>query len=179
MPEARFLFLSAWPIFYGSANWQKGVPSFMLNALLEIGCEEIPARFMPGFLADLKKNNKLKEYEIAKIYYSKWEFKIDDGQENPKHFSYTINNSIDILNKAGLSCPKSLSLSSEALFLWYVLARSDRIGNTMLVNLDLDHIDIDIIEEDKLVFTRGIAYGARDHKKLDKISAEIKYRLSS
>jgi glycyl-tRNA synthetase beta chain len=27
----------------------------MLNALLEIGCEEIPARFMPGFLADLKK----------------------------------------------------------------------------------------------------------------------------
>ena len=27
----------------------------MLNALLEIGCEEIPARFMPGFLEDLKK----------------------------------------------------------------------------------------------------------------------------
>lgn len=26
----------------------------MLNALLEIGCEEIPARFMPGFLEDLK-----------------------------------------------------------------------------------------------------------------------------
>jgi glycyl-tRNA synthetase beta chain len=26
----------------------------MLNALLEIGCEEIPARFMPGFLQDLK-----------------------------------------------------------------------------------------------------------------------------
>ncbi|MBU1027003.1 MAG: glycine--tRNA ligase subunit beta [Candidatus Margulisbacteria bacterium] len=25
-----------------------------VNALLEIGCEEIPARFMPGFLADLK-----------------------------------------------------------------------------------------------------------------------------
>jgi len=31
------------------------VPKFMLNALLEIGCEEIPARFMPGFLEDLKK----------------------------------------------------------------------------------------------------------------------------
>ena len=27
----------------------------MLNAILEIGCEEIPARFMPGFLEDLKK----------------------------------------------------------------------------------------------------------------------------
>ncbi|MFA4967924.1 MAG: glycine--tRNA ligase subunit beta, partial [Candidatus Margulisiibacteriota bacterium] len=25
-----------------------------INALLEIGCEEIPARFMPGLLADLK-----------------------------------------------------------------------------------------------------------------------------
>ena len=27
----------------------------MSNVLFEIGCEEIPARFMPGFLADLKK----------------------------------------------------------------------------------------------------------------------------
>ena len=27
----------------------------MLNAILEIGCEEIPARFMPGFLDELKK----------------------------------------------------------------------------------------------------------------------------
>ncbi len=27
----------------------------MINVLLEIGCEEIPARFMPGFLKDLKK----------------------------------------------------------------------------------------------------------------------------
>ncbi len=27
----------------------------MLNSILEIGCEEIPARFMPGFLEDLKK----------------------------------------------------------------------------------------------------------------------------
>ena len=31
----------------------------MSNALLEIGCEEIPARFMPGFLEDLK--NKAEE----------------------------------------------------------------------------------------------------------------------
>ncbi|OGC24395.1 glycine--tRNA ligase subunit beta [candidate division WOR-1 bacterium RIFOXYB2_FULL_42_35] len=32
----------------------------MLNALLEIGCEEIPARFMPGVLADLKKKTEEK-----------------------------------------------------------------------------------------------------------------------
>lgn len=39
----------------------------MLNALLEIGCEEIPARFMPGFLADLKEKaaEKLKRERIS------------------------------------------------------------------------------------------------------------------
>jgi len=38
----------------------------MLNALLEIGCEEIPARFMPGFLKDLKEKatEKLKQERI-------------------------------------------------------------------------------------------------------------------
>jgi glycyl-tRNA synthetase beta chain len=39
----------------------------MLNALLEIGCEEIPARFMPGFLKDLreKAEEKLKRERIG------------------------------------------------------------------------------------------------------------------
>jgi len=39
----------------------------MLNALLEIGCEEIPARFMPGFLEDLKKKaeDKLRRERIT------------------------------------------------------------------------------------------------------------------
>ena len=38
-----------------------------MNALLEIGCEEIPARFMPGFLLDLKKKaeEKLTAERIA------------------------------------------------------------------------------------------------------------------
>lgn len=35
-------------------------PKKTLNALLEIGCEEIPARFMPGFLTDLKKKTEEK-----------------------------------------------------------------------------------------------------------------------
>ncbi|MBU0502509.1 MAG: glycine--tRNA ligase subunit beta, partial [Candidatus Margulisbacteria bacterium] len=37
------------------------------NALLEIGCEEIPARFMPGFLVDLKAKaeEKLAAYQLA------------------------------------------------------------------------------------------------------------------
>ena len=34
-------------------------PNYMSNAILELGCEEIPARFMPGLLEDLK--NKAEE----------------------------------------------------------------------------------------------------------------------
>lgn len=39
----------------------------MLNSLLEIGCEEIPARFMPGFLKDLKEKaaEKLKRERLS------------------------------------------------------------------------------------------------------------------
>ena len=39
----------------------------MPNALLEIGCEEIPARFMPEFLKDLKQKaeEKLKREQLA------------------------------------------------------------------------------------------------------------------
>ncbi|MFH1347324.1 MAG: glycine--tRNA ligase subunit beta [Candidatus Margulisiibacteriota bacterium] len=39
----------------------------MSNALLELGCEEIPARFMPGFLKDLKEKaeEKLKRERIS------------------------------------------------------------------------------------------------------------------
>ena len=74
-----------------------------------------------------------------------------------------INNFINILNNAAVSGIKSLSLSSEALFLWYMLAKEGREDETvMVVNLDSDHIDMDVIEKDKLVFTRGITYSARD-----------------
>jgi len=41
----------------------------MLKALLEIGCEEIPARFMPGFLEDLKKQAQEK-LEREKLSFS-------------------------------------------------------------------------------------------------------------
>ncbi len=41
----------------------------MLKALLEIGCEEIPARFMPGFLQDLKKQAQEK-LEREKLSFS-------------------------------------------------------------------------------------------------------------
>src|SRR3989339_1081341 len=44
----------------------------MLNALLEIGCEEIPARFMPGFLLDLKKKAE-ERLTAERITFSKVE----------------------------------------------------------------------------------------------------------
>ncbi|MFH2033499.1 MAG: glycine--tRNA ligase subunit beta [Candidatus Margulisiibacteriota bacterium] len=44
----------------------------MKNVLLEIGCEEIPARFMPGFLDDLMQKARLK-LEAAQLTFSKIE----------------------------------------------------------------------------------------------------------
>ena len=41
----------------------------MLNALLEIGCEEIPARFMPDFLADLK-NKAVEKLQQERVSFS-------------------------------------------------------------------------------------------------------------
>ncbi|NQT30251.1 MAG: glycine--tRNA ligase subunit beta [Candidatus Saganbacteria bacterium] len=48
------------------------VQSRKINALLEIGCEEIPARFMPGFLEDLKKKAEEKLVE-GRVSFSKIE----------------------------------------------------------------------------------------------------------
>lgn len=89
-----------------------------------------------------------------------------------------IKSYTDVLKAAGLRGPQSLSLSSEALFLWYMLVMGEEEKvNVMLVNLDSDHIDIDIIEKDKLVFTRGVAYGFDDPKKKDRIAEQIKISL--
>ena len=38
------------------------------NVLLEVGCEEIPARFMPALLADLKKKSEEK-LQAARLSY--------------------------------------------------------------------------------------------------------------
>ena len=91
-----------------------------------------------------------------------------------------INNMVDILNRVQIGGLKFLSLSSEALFLWYSIAKEGGENeNIMLINLDPDHIDIDVIEGGKLVFTRGVSYGARDPKKLSNISSEINISIST
>lgn len=91
-----------------------------------------------------------------------------------------VNGFIDILKKAGINNIRSLSLGSEGLFLWYMsAAKAEPKENVMVVNLDSDHIDIDIVEKDKLVFTRGIAYGPEDPKKINKIASEINVSIST
>lgn len=86
----------------------------------------------------------------------------------------------DILRTAGISGLQYMSLSSEALFSWYMLASEGREKeNVMLVNLDSGHIDIDIIETDKLVFTRGVAYASVSSGKTDKIIEQIKISLTT
>lgn len=91
-----------------------------------------------------------------------------------------VSNFLDILKKASVSGFKSLSLSSEALYCWYALSRDpEEKGNVMLINLDPGRMDIDIISEDKLVFTRGAAYSADDPERIEKITRQIKMSISA
>ena len=69
----------------------------------------------------------------------------------------TISNFVNILNNAGIFEIGSLSLSSEALFLWHLLTKDgQKSENVMLVNIDSGHIDIDVVEDDKLVKLKGV-----------------------
>lgn len=91
-----------------------------------------------------------------------------------------VNNLISILNEAGVVGLRSLSLGSEALFSWYMLAMEGREKeNAVVINLDRDHIDVDIIEKDRIVFTRGIACDTGDPKIIDKIASEIKISIGT
>ena len=91
-----------------------------------------------------------------------------------------VNNFLDILKKALVSGIKSFSLSSEALYSWYALSRdAEEKGSVMLVNLDSGRMDIDVVEEDKLVFTRGAAYSSSDPEKIEKITRQIETSIST
>jgi len=72
----------------------------------------------------------------------------------------TVRKEAETLKEAGVAAV-SASLGSEALLLWYLALRAKEEESTaLLVNIDAGHIDIDIIEGKKLVFTRGVSYGA-------------------
>ena len=91
-----------------------------------------------------------------------------------------VNDFLDILKKASVSGVKLFALSSEALYSWYALSRdAEDKGSVMLVNLDSNRIDIDVIEGDKLVFTRGAAYNANDPERIEKMTRQIEISIST
>lgn len=91
----------------------------------------------------------------------------------------TINGFIEMLNEAHLET-ESISLGAEGLFLWYILTAEDREKeDAMLVNIDSGHIDIDVVREGKLVFTRGVIYDAKDVSATEKIVDQIKVSLAA
>lgn len=82
--------------------------------------------------------------------------------------SRIIERASAILKDASLETEK-ICLGSESLYLWYMVARENKEeeDNVLLANIDSDHLSLDIIEGDKLVFTRGVMY-----EKGQKITAE-------
>lgn len=93
---------------------------------------------------------------------------------------HVVNGLIDIANRISPDSLRSLSLSSEGLYLWYESVRDrSKDENVMLVNLDSDHIDIDITENGKLSFTRGISFDRDDPKRNTRISADINISIST
>ncbi|OGW84398.1 MAG: hypothetical protein A2987_02235 [Omnitrophica bacterium RIFCSPLOWO2_01_FULL_45_10] len=69
----------------------------------------------------------------------------------------TLDRLLRLLKGADLSAD-SISIGSEGLFLWYLLKAPDEgvPKAVILVNIDSDYIDIGIINDSTLVFTRGI-----------------------
>ncbi|MFA5256393.1 MAG: pilus assembly protein PilM [Candidatus Omnitrophota bacterium] len=91
-----------------------------------------------------------------------------------------IKDFMDILKRASVSGVKSFSLSSESLYLWHILAgEPEEKGNVMLANLGRSCVDIDVVEDGKLVFTRGAAYSANDPEKIENIIRQIKISIST
>ncbi|MCQ9207480.1 MAG: pilus assembly protein PilM [Omnitrophica bacterium] len=89
----------------------------------------------------------------------------------------TINRFINIAKNAGLT-PEKIALSSESLAAWHV-ARSEMSGkkkelNPGLINIDSGRVDIGMIEEGKLTFSRAFFYDANSPEAMRKASDEIK-----
>lgn len=86
-----------------------------------------------------------------------------------------------IAAKAGSPDVPAVVLSSEALLLWYLRASvGKKAGESVcIVNIDTDHIDINIVEDERLVFTRGIVYGEKAAFTGDKVVSEVRVSAAS
>lgn len=107
--------------------------------------------------------------------------KLDDGYSRVLLViaqSAVVNRPMDMLKMAGITDIEFIALGSESLFLWYQIALKDKIkGSVAVVNIDDHHIEIDIVEDGSLVFTRGASYdfnlSAADEKIIDEIKISI------
>ena len=76
----------------------------------------------------------------------------------------TIKRFINTLKGGNLRIEK-VALSTESLFAWYMMLEKRRENKTevaAVVNISSGYIDIAILENEKLVFTRAFSYGADD-----------------
>ena len=162
------------------------------KVLLNIPRHLVTARFLKIPSVDNREIDKIIKIESVKhlpytdekiVYGYRVVEKLEDGYSNVLLViaqASVVNNFLDILNKASVSGVRLFSLSSEALYSWYILSReAGEKGNVMLVNLEPDRIDIDVIEGDNLVFTRGVAYSADDPERREKIIQQIKISIST
>jgi len=71
---------------------------------------------------------------------------------------------IKILRNANLAVEK-IALGSESLFGWYSAvagAKKKAAACEAVINVDAGYVDVDVVEKDKLVFTRAFSYGGGD-----------------
>lgn len=162
------------------------------KVLLNVPRHLVTARFLKMPSVDDREIDKIVKIESIKhlpyadekvIYGYKVIEKMEDGYSNVLLViaqASVINNFLEILKKASIGAVRSFSLSSEALYAWYLLSREDEDrGNIMLINLDAGRIDIDVVNGDKLVFTRGAAYSASDPERREKIAQQIKISINT
>jgi Tfp pilus assembly PilM family ATPase len=162
------------------------------KVLLNIPRHLVTARFLKIPSVDYGEIDKIIKIESIKhlpyteekvIYGYKVMERLEDGYSNVLLViaqASIVNNYSDILKKASVNGVKLFSLSSEALCSWYALSReAEEKGSVMLINLDPGRIDIDVVEGDKLVFTRGAEYSADDHEKIEKMIRQIKISIST
>lgn len=86
--------------------------------------------------------------------------KFDDGYSSVlvvAMMSAAVQKQVDVLKSAGVKDVEIIALGSESLLMWYLLAREKKDDNGVLVvNIDAHYVDMNIIDGEKLVFTRGI-----------------------
>jgi Tfp pilus assembly PilM family ATPase len=91
----------------------------------------------------------------------------------------TVRKEIEILAKAGIGV-ESVSLGSETLLLWYLAGRETNDKSTiLLMNVDAEHIGIDVIANNKLMFTRGIVFSPVRPISTEKIVEQVTLSMSA